>query len=355
MWAANDAKLSERGSLIGCAQPPRDFSQLPGSCSQQRQLPPAVVGAQRRFNLGATVGRRCQGLGVWLSRASSHPLDKERVNLQRAGAIGRIGRIQQASRQQCAHRKQLHEGARNFRRADFQFCPQQPSILLELSWLFCLLQHLLTHLHRLGQQTQPKLPTHTTADNQLLYVSSPSELWSHGFLLECSIKTRACLRRTNSPPVQSTQSTTPSHTQHKHPPPITMPLSESSGVQLAAHAFATIFTGFGVNAILRPTHALTFFEFAPPASPAEAKMVESLMAVYGARDIFMGLAIYAAALFGTSKSLGLTLIAASGVAVVDGVVCFTHGQGQWNHWGYAPMITAVGVMLLGMFDGAKKA
>lgn len=60
------AKLSERGSLIGCAQPPRDFSQLPGSCSQQRQLPPAGVGAQRPFNLGATVGRRCQGLGVWV-------------------------------------------------------------------------------------------------------------------------------------------------------------------------------------------------------------------------------------------------------------------------------------------------
>ena len=93
--------------------------------------------------------------------------------------------------------------------------------------------------------------------------------------------------------------------------------SQSSALQLAAHAFATIFVGFGVNAILRPSHALTFFEFAPPASPADARMVDSLMAVYGARDIFMGLAIYAAALFGTKKSLGWTLIASSGVAIVS--------------------------------------
>ncbi|KAK4150012.1 hypothetical protein C8A00DRAFT_46488 [Chaetomidium leptoderma] len=131
--------------------------------------------------------------------------------------------------------------------------------------------------------------------------------------------------------------------------------SQSSALQLAAHAFATIFVGFGVNAILRPSHALTFFEFAPPASPADARMVDSLMAVYGARDIFMGLAIYAAALFGTKKSLGWTLIAASGVAIVDGVICYGHGQGQWNHWGYAPMITAVGVVLLGIFDGTTTA
>ncbi|KAK3302940.1 uncharacterized protein B0T15DRAFT_259503 [Chaetomium strumarium] len=134
-----------------------------------------------------------------------------------------------------------------------------------------------------------------------------------------------------------------------------MAFSQSSALQLAAHAFATIFTGFGINAILRPTNALTFFEFAPPASPSEAGMVDSLMAVYGVRDIFMGVAIYAAALLGTKRSLGLTLIAASGVAIADGLVCYSHGQGHWNHWGYAPIITAVGAMLLGLFDGANKA
>lgn len=45
--------------------------------------------------------------------------------------------------------------------------------------------------------------------------------------------------------------------------------------------------GFGVNAILRPAHALTFFEFEPPLAPQDRSLVDSLMVVYGVRDIFM--------------------------------------------------------------------
>lgn len=73
----------------------------------------------------------------------------------------------------------------------------------------------------------------------------------------------------------------------------------------------------------------------------------------GVRDIFMGIAIYSAALFGTKKSLAWTLIAASGVAFADGAVCFSFGNGHWNHWGYAPIITAVGSLLLGVWDSDR--
>lgn len=131
-----------------------------------------------------------------------------------------------------------------------------------------------------------------------------------------------------------------------------MVLSRSFPLRLAATAFGTIFIGFGINAIVRPDHALTFFEFAPPAGAADHQLVNSLMAVYGIRDIFMGLAIYIATFCGTSHSLGWTLISSSAVAMGDGVVCWTHGQGEWNHWGYAPMITVVGSLLLGIFDRA---
>jgi hypothetical protein len=79
-------------------------------------------------------------------------------------------------------------------------------------------------------------------------------------------------------------------------------------------------------------------------------MVDSLMAIYGVRDIFMGAAIYAASYFGTRSTLGWILIAASSVAFADGSVCWTHGQGHWNHWGYAPMIAVTGSLLLGVFD-----
>ncbi|OIW28727.1 hypothetical protein CONLIGDRAFT_390539 [Coniochaeta ligniaria NRRL 30616] len=129
-----------------------------------------------------------------------------------------------------------------------------------------------------------------------------------------------------------------------------MPISQSSVLQLASHALATLWIGFGINAIVRPANALTFFEWNPPASKADADVLNGLLAVYGVRDIFMGLALYSAAVWGTKKSLGWTMIAASAVAFADGYICSVHGQGQWNHWGYAPILTVVGTLLTGGFD-----
>lgn len=77
------------------------------------------------------------------------------------------------------------------------------------------------------------------------------------------------------------------------------------------------------------------------------------MVLYGARDVFMGAAFYAAAYFGDRKALGWILIAGSGVAVVDGAVCRAQiGRGEWNHWGYAPVVAGVGSVLVGVWDGA---
>ncbi|KAK0741927.1 hypothetical protein B0T21DRAFT_360368 [Apiosordaria backusii] len=129
-----------------------------------------------------------------------------------------------------------------------------------------------------------------------------------------------------------------------------MPPSQLAALLIAANAFASLFVGFGINAIVRPEHALTFFEWTPPTNVADAEMVNSLTAVYGVRDVFMGAALYSAAIWGTKKSLGWTLIAASAVAFADGYICYTHGQGQGNHWGYAPLLTIVGTLLTGLFD-----
>ena len=127
-----------------------------------------------------------------------------------------------------------------------------------------------------------------------------------------------------------------------------MPISRSPILLLVAAAIGTIFLGFGLNAILRPAHALTFFEFARrPVSAADQQLVDSLMIIYGARDIFMGLAINAAAFFGSRKTLGAIVLASSAVALVDGAVCKMNGDGEWAHWGYAPMVAIVGALLLG--------
>jgi hypothetical protein len=57
--------------------------------------------------------------------------------------------------------------------------------------------------------------------------------------------------------------------------------------------------------------------------------------------------------FGHRKSLGWILLAGSAVAFVDSAVCRAQvGKGEWNHWGYAPMLTAIGSVLLGVLDRA---
>ncbi|KAH1487986.1 hypothetical protein LV164_008190 [Aspergillus fumigatus] len=124
-------------------------------------------------------------------------------------------------------------------------------------------------------------------------------------------------------------------------------MSQSASVSLLTTVVGFIPISFGINAILRPEHALTFFEFEPPVAPSDRSLVDNLMIIYGVRDIFMGLAIYAAGFLGTRKSLGWTLIATSAVAFVDGAVCWSQGHGQWNHWGYAPVLAIIGGLLVG--------
>ena len=119
---------------------------------------------------------------------------------------------------------------------------------------------------------------------------------------------------------------------------------------IAANVFATIFIGFGINAIIRPRHALEFFDFQAPTSPLDQNVVDGLMVVYGVRDIFMGLAIYAASFCGNRKALGWILLASCGVAIVDGAVCKIYaGKGEWGHWSYAP---AIAVIATGILDRA---
>lgn len=109
----------------------------------------------------------------------------------------------------------------------------------------------------------------------------------------------------------------------------------------------TMCIGFGVNAFLYPEFALSFFEFDYPAAAAEQALVDNLMVVYGARDVFMGLAVYIASWYGNSKAVGAMLVSVGAVAFVDGFVCWRNGHGEWGHWGYAPVAAALGVLLLG--------
>ncbi|KAL2062068.1 hypothetical protein VTL71DRAFT_6334 [Oculimacula yallundae] len=167
--------------------------------------------------------------------------------------------------------------------------------------------------------------------------------------------------------------------------------------------FGSTFIAGGVNAILRPSHALSFFElYLPLTSSAHdqgqmhkeeqkqyLEIIEALMIVYGIRDIFMGVAMCGAAYFAyfayfagfgeagaraiqvkdrgekvkneraasfdmsrsghrsADKLLGCIVLAGAAVAVGDGFACkLVVGKGEWGHWGYAPMLAVVGGLLV---------
>ncbi|KAL0934901.1 uncharacterized protein CTRU02_209492 [Colletotrichum truncatum] len=119
-----------------------------------------------------------------------------------------------------------------------------------------------------------------------------------------------------------------------------------SALTILANIFGTIFIVFGVNAILRPQNALSFFQWSYPVDPTSRELLDRVMIIYGARDIFMGIALYSAAIFGSRKALGSILIAASATAGVDGLVCKMSEGGEWQHWGYASVLTVVGALLM---------
>lgn len=135
-------------------------------------------------------------------------------------------------------------------------------------------------------------------------------------------------------------------------------LSTLPYLEHASCVFATIFVGFGILWFINPELALSFFELPYPQSTPKApgsaelkKTMDAISVVYGIRDVFMGAAIYAAALCGTRQTLGWIVIAAGCVAAVDGAVCkFIVGKGEWNHWSYAPTMVVLGGTMLGALD-----
>jgi hypothetical protein len=49
---------------------------------------------------------------------------------------------------------------------------------------------------------------------------------------------------------------------------------------------------------------LEFFEVHIPSSASDKKLVDNLIVLYAIRDVFLGLAFYAAAYFGDRRTLG---------------------------------------------------
>jgi hypothetical protein len=102
----------------------------------------------------------------------------------------------------------------------------------------------------------------------------------------------------------------------------------------------TIPIGFGINAFLRPENAITFFNNATMPT-VHANIVQALIMIYAARDIFMGVAIYATAFYGSRKALGICMLAGGLNAVIDGVAMKTY-MGE-----FIPCASTLGMKLTG--------
>ncbi|OAL55439.1 hypothetical protein IQ07DRAFT_582926 [Pyrenochaeta sp. DS3sAY3a] len=114
--------------------------------------------------------------------------------------------------------------------------------------------------------------------------------------------------------------------------------------------FGTIFLGFGITYILYPRTGYELYGFSTsPTNAADWAIMERVMILYGAKDVFMAIALLSSTWYGSRKSTGLVLLAASATAGVDGYVVGSEaGTNHWNHWGYGSVMGVVGLVLTGL-------
>lgn len=151
--------------------------------------------------------------------------------------------------------------------------------------------------------------------------------------------------------------TTPTPTSHSSDQLITamssLGISSTSPIVWHTSALLSLLPlAFGINAMVRPRSGFEIFEFEYPKAVKDRKLIDGLMLIYGIRDVFWGMSQIAAWYYGAREVLGWLMVAGSVVAFVDGVANkAVLGYGQGKHWGYAPVLTILGAVLLGAVDG----
>ena len=89
-------------------------------------------------------------------------------------------------------------------------------------------------------------------------------------------------------------------------------------------------------------------QFPTPSDLEAQKLTHSLIYIYGARDLALGLAMLGVWYTGHRKALGWVVLAVLPVVIVDGFASrHQTGGGEWNHWAFAPVGLGLGVGLLG--------
>lgn len=116
-------------------------------------------------------------------------------------------------------------------------------------------------------------------------------------------------------------------------------------------ALAMIPAVFGANALLRPEAALASVQFPVPSDAQSRKLTGSLMRIYGFRNVAISYLLALIWSTGDNKLQGYGLAVGLGMSLVDGLISRHQiGGGEWNHWTFAPVISAVCADLISWFD-----
>ncbi|KAF2826112.1 hypothetical protein CC86DRAFT_350551 [Ophiobolus disseminans] len=129
-----------------------------------------------------------------------------------------------------------------------------------------------------------------------------------------------------------------------------MGISRHPALPYISSLFGCIFLFFGVTYISNPVQGFSFLGFtSTPTTPYDWDLMQRVMVLYGAKDLFMAAAILSSTWFGTRKSAGMVLVAGGLCAGVDGwVVGDQAGTGEWGHWGYGMVMVGVGAGMMGV-------
>ncbi|CAD0096382.1 unnamed protein product [Aureobasidium mustum] len=131
-------------------------------------------------------------------------------------------------------------------------------------------------------------------------------------------------------------------------------LSSRSPFALNAGAAAGVFqVTLGLIGVFRPQVMLQdIWGFKTSTKPGQDQLViESLMQLYGMRNVALGLMILAVRTFADSRTLAWVLMSDMLVAIGDGFIQKkATGGGEWKHWSFVPVGVGMGMLLLGYFD-----
>lgn len=95
---------------------------------------------------------------------------------------------------------------------------------------------------------------------------------------------------------------------------------------------------------------ITVLGFSAPPQPESQKLSQSLLRMYGGRDIALGLMTLAVWARGDRRTLGYTMLASLPIALVDGFVSRDQiGSGEWGHWVFVGIGGALAAGCLELF------